>query len=163
METLLFTCAVVLMIVGVAGTVIPFLPGTTLILAAAVVHRFLAGPEAGASWYLLGWLVLLYIISLLVDFVSGMIGAKRFGASRLGIIGGFVGTIVGIFLGLPGIFLGPLTGAVVGEALAMREPGRICKAGFGTFLGTVLGIAGRLTVGVLMLVSFVAGLILFRR
>lgn len=150
------------MAAGVAGTVIPLLPGTTLIIAAAVVHRWLAGPEAGASWPLLGWLTLLYLLSLLIDFVSGALGSKKFGASRLGIIGGLIGTVIGIFFGLPGIFLGPLAGALIGEALAMRELGPIVKAGFGTFLGTVLGIAGRLTVGLLMVASFLAGVTLFR-
>lgn len=162
METVLLIVALLLMAVGVLGTVVPLLPGTTLIWAAALAHRWLAGPEAGASWLLLGWITLLWLVSLLVDFASGALGAKKFGASRQGVAGGVIGSVVGIFFGLPGIFLGPLAGALIGEALALRAPAAAVRAGFGTFVGTALGIAGRLVLGLLMAGSFAAGVTVFR-
>ncbi len=161
METFWLILALILMLLGLVGTVVPLLPGTTLILAAAIGHRLVTGAEGGLGYGQLGVLLALYLLSVLVDFLSSALGAKRFGASRLGIVGGLLGTVVGLFFGLPGIFLGPLVGAIVGELLAMRCLSRVMKAGLGTFLGTILGIAGRLTLAALMIATFLLSIVLF--
>ncbi len=161
METLYLALALALMGTGVIGTVVPILPGPTLILAGVVGHQFLA-PE---HWRLpVAFLVMiggLYLLSIIVDHLAGALGGKKFGASRLGIIGGLLGAFAGIFFGIPGIFLGPLAGALIGELLARQKLGKAVKAGFGTFLGTVLGLAARLTLAVGMVVTFLMGWIVF--
>lgn len=152
--TLWWTLALVLMLIGLVGTVLPLLPGTTIILAAAVVHRLALGEAQSVGWWTIGGLVVLTILSYVVDFVSGAIGAKKFGASRWGAIGGIVGAIVGIFFGLPGIFVGPLVGVLVGELLGGKGLLPAGKSTWGTFLGTTAGMVGKLILAALMIAWF---------
>src|SRR5882757_1446276 len=98
-----WTLTLLLMAIGLVGTVVPLLPGTTIILAAAVMHHFALGAEHSVSWWTLAGLVALTVVSYVLDFISGALGAKKFGATRWGAIGGILGAIVGIFFGLPGI------------------------------------------------------------
>jgi uncharacterized protein YqgC (DUF456 family) len=155
-ETLWWTLTIILMLIGLIGTVLPLLPGTTIILAAAVAHHFALGPERSVGWWTLGALLVLTICSYVVDFVSGAIGAKRFGATRWGAIGGIVGAVVGIFFGLPGIFLGPLIGVLAGELLGGRGLLPAGRSTWGTFLGTTAGMVVKLVIASLMIGWFVA-------
>lgn len=152
--TLWWTLTLVLMIIGLVGTVVPLLPGTTIILAAAVVHHFALGPEHSVGWWTLGGLLVLTVLSYIVDFVSGALGAKKFGATRWGAIGGIVGAIVGIFFGLPGIFLGPLVGVLAGELLGGQELLPAGKSTWGTFLGTTAGMVAKLAIASVMVAWF---------
>src|SRR4029453_3474207 len=118
MTALWWTLIILLIVVGVIGTVVPLLPGTTLILAGAVVHKlvFTEGSHT-LRWWVIGGMFVLMIVSSAIDFISGAIGAKYFGATRWGAVGGLIGAIVGIFFGLPGIFIGPLVGVLAGELI----------------------------------------------
>src|SRR5947207_10761291 len=100
-DALWWTLTLVLMLIGLIGTVVPLLPGTTIILAAAVVHHLALGEAHSVGWWTIGAFVVLTVLSYVVDFVSGALGAKKFGATRWGAIGGIVGAIVGVFFGLP--------------------------------------------------------------
>src|SRR4051794_10697075 len=124
--------AIVLFAVGLIGSVVPVLPGTTIILAAAVIHRVMLGPEKSVGWFVIGLLVLLTLISHAIDFVSGYFGAKKFGASRWGTFGAVVGALVGLFFGIIGLFEGPLIGAIVGEFIAGKRLIDAGRAGWGT-------------------------------
>ncbi|MEI6535555.1 MAG: DUF456 domain-containing protein, partial [Verrucomicrobiaceae bacterium] len=104
----------------------------------------------------LGGLVVLTILSYIVDFVSGAIGAKRFGATRWGAIGGIVGAIAGIFFGLPGIILGPLAGVLAGELLGGKGLLPAGKSTWGALLGTAAGVVCKLVISVLMIAWFLA-------
>jgi uncharacterized protein YqgC (DUF456 family) len=153
-DTLWWALTVILMLVGLAGTVLPLLPGTTIILAAAVVHHFALGPEKSVGWWTLSGLLVLAICSYVVDFVSGAIGAKKFGATRWGAVGGVLGAIVGIFFGLPGIFLGPLLGVLAGELLGGKGLLPAGKSTWGTFLGTTAGMVVKLISATVMIAWF---------
>ena len=160
MTTLWWTLTLLLMLVGLVGTVVPLLPGTTVILAAAIGHHLLLGEEHSVGWWTIAGLALLTALSFVVDFFSGAMGAKYFGASRWGAIGGILGAVVGLFFGLIGLFVGPLIGALVGEMLGGRGILPAGKSGWGTFLGTTAGIISKLLIGVLMIAWFLAAALL---
>lgn len=141
-----------LMFTGLVGTVVPLIPGAILILLGAVVNHFALG---AVGWGTLVVLTLLAILAQVLDFVSGAAGAKWFGATRWGAVGGILGAIVGLFFGLPGLFIGPLLGAVAGELLGGKGLLPAGRSGWGTFLGTTAGLVGKLAIAFLMIGWFV--------
>src|SRR5437764_14982122 len=106
MEAFWWLFAIVVMALGLIGTVIPILPGTTIILAAAMAHRVALGPDRSLGWSALLALLLLTLLTFVLDAAAGYLGAKRFGATKWGLIGASGGGIAGVFCGLRGIFLG---------------------------------------------------------
>lgn len=151
-EFLWWTLTVVLMMAGLAGTVLPFLPGTILILGGAVINYFTVG---SIGWVTLVVLTVLMILAQLLDIVSGSIGAKYFGATRWGAIGGILGAVVGIFFGFVGIFVGPLVGALIGELLGGKGILPAGHSGAGTVIGTAAGIVAKIAIGLVMVIWFV--------
>lgn len=149
--TLWWTLTLVLMFAGLVGTVLPVLPGTTIILAAAIIHHLALGEAQSIGWWGIGGLVVLTLLSFVIDFGSASLGAKKFGATRWGAVGGVLGTIVGMFFFPWGIFLGPLIGVLAGELIGGQGLLPAGKSTWGTFLGTTAGIAGKLTVAGLMI------------
>lgn len=158
--SLWWSLTLVIMAVGLIGTVVPLLPGTTIILAAAVMHHFALGEERSVGWWTLGGLVVLTIISHVLDFVSGAMGAKKFGATRWGAIGGILGALVGIFFGLPGIFFGPLAGVLIGELLGGKGLLPAGRSTWGTLIGTTVGMVAKLIIAALMIGWFLAAALL---
>jgi len=150
MTTLWWTLTILLMLIGLVGTIVPLLPGTTFILAAAIGHHLLL-PAQSVGWWTIGGLTVLAVLSYIVDFISGAMGAKYFGATRWGAVGGIVGAIVGIFFGLIGIFVGPLIGVLVGELLGGKGVLPAGKSTWGTLLGTTAGVVAKLGIGVVMI------------
>ena len=148
MDVVWWVLTVGLMVVGLVGTLVPLVPGTILILCGAVLNHF--------TLHSIGWptLVVLTVFMLLaqaLDILSGAMGAKYFGATRWGAIGGILGAIVGFFFGLPGLFIGPLAGAIIGELLGGKGVLPAGKSGWGTFLGTTAGMIGKFAIGVIMI------------
>ncbi|MFL6541325.1 MAG: DUF456 domain-containing protein [Chthoniobacterales bacterium] len=146
--------AVVVMAIGLIGTVLPVIPGTTIILAAAVVHRLVVGPEKGIAWWGIGLLVVLTLISYALDFASSYFGAKYFGATKWGVAGAVIGGILGIFTGFVTLLFLPIAGAIIGEIIAGKKLISAGKAGWGTLLGTIAGMIGKLAIGLAMVVLF---------
>ncbi len=151
MEALWWTLTVLLMAGGLVGTVLPLVPGTVLILGGAVLNHFTV---QATGWPTLLTLALLAMLAMALDFVSGAMGAKYFGATRWGAIGGILGAVVGVFFGVIGIFVGPLIGALLGELLGGRGILPAGKSTWGTFIGTTAGMVGKLAIGVMMIVWF---------
>src|SRR3990172_4189580 len=102
--------ALLVMLIGLIGNVIPAIPGTPLVLVAAIGHRLYFG-EASVSNTILVALLTLTIVSVLFDLAASALGAKKFGATWRGAAGAVIGGIIGIFFSLPGIILGPFIGA----------------------------------------------------
>jgi uncharacterized protein len=152
MEPLWWSLTIGLMLVGLVGTVLPLVPGTVLILCGAVLNHFTLHT---VGWPTLVVLTGLAILAMLLDVLSGAMGAKYFGATRWGAIGGILGAVVGLFFGVIGIFVGPLIGALVGELLGGKGILPAGKSSWGTFVGTTAGIAGKLAIGLLMIGWFV--------
>ena len=154
MDALWWFAAIVIMAVGLIGTVLPIVPGTTIILAGAILHRVMVGPEKGIGWLGLGGLVLLALISYALDFASGYFGAKYFGASRWGVTGAVIGGIVGIFTGFVTLLVLPIVGAIAGELIAGKRLVSAGKAGWGTLLGNLAGMIAKLVIGLAMIIWF---------
>ena len=149
-----WTLTLVLMLAGLIGTVVPVLPGTTVILAAAIMHHLALGEAHSVGWWSIGALTVLAVLSYAVDFGSAAVGAKYFGATRWGAVGGIIGTIVGMFFFPLGIFIGPLVGVLLFELLGGQRLLPAGKSTWGTFLGTTAGIIGKLTIAGAMIAWF---------
>ena len=154
MELFWWGAALVLMAIGLIGTVLPVVPGTTIILGAAILHRIMLGPAKSLGWWSIALLVLLTLVSYAVDFAGSWFGARRFGATRWGTLGAIVGTLVGLFFGLPGLFVGPVIGALVGEIAAGMKLIDAGRAGWGTLLGNLGAMLGRLLIALAMVSWF---------
>lgn len=150
---LLWVLAGLLVLVGLAGTIVPALPGTSLVLIGLILAAWADGFEK-VGWFPLVVIAGLTVLSMVVDFLATSLGAKRAGASWLAVAGAAVGTIIGLFFSLPGLILGPFVGAVLGEYLARRNRDQAIKAGIGTWLGLLLGTVGSLVLVFLMLGVF---------
>src|ERR1700736_2543808 len=146
--------AIVFFAVGVIGTVVPILPGTTIILAGAVIHRMMLGPEKSIGWPTIGVLVLLTLATYALDFLGSYFGAKYFGATRLGTFGAIVGALIGLFFGIIGLFVGPVVGAVIGEFIAGKRMIDAGRAGWGSLLGNLGALVGKLFIALVMITIF---------
>jgi uncharacterized protein YqgC (DUF456 family) len=143
-----------LMLAGLIATVVPLVPGTVVILGAAVLHHFMAGPQHSVSWQTLVILTFFMVGAQVLDFISGSLGARRFGGSRLGAIGGIVGAVAGLFFGLPGIFIGPPAGVLLGELLGGRGILPAGRSTWGTVLGSTAGMLAKFFIGLVMIAWF---------
>ncbi len=156
--SLYYVIAGLLILVGLAGIVLPALPGLPLVFAGMLLAAW-AGGFAQIGIATLVALGLLTLLSMAVDFWAAAVGAKRVGASRMALAGALLGTGVGIFLGPVGLFVGPFMGALVGELLHGRslggaQIGQATRVGIGAWLGIVLGIALKLMLAFAMLGLF---------
>ncbi len=158
--SILFILAIVLVVVGFIGTVLPALPGATLIFGGLALAAY-ADNFAKVGWVTLTVLAVLAALSFTVDFLATMFGAKRVGASKLAIIGAAVGTLGGLALGVVGVLIGPFVGAVAGELLHQRKHPResiahASKVGIGAWLGFLFGTVAKLIIASVMIGIFAA-------
>jgi hypothetical protein len=154
MELFWWLFTIVLFAVGLIGTVLPVIPGTTIIFAGAIIHRVMLGANKSIGWRVIVLLVLLTLASYALDFLSGYFGAKYFGATRWGTFGAIAGAIVGIFFGLVGLFIGPVIGALTGEFIAGKRMIDAGRAGWGSLLGNIGGMIGKLIIALAMIAIF---------
>ena len=154
MELFWWFFTIVLLAVGLIGSVLPAIPGATIILAAAVIHRIMLGPEKSLGWRALTVLVLLTLATYAIDVLSGYFGAKYFGATKWGTFGAIIGAIVGLFFGIIGLFIGPVIGAIVGEFIAGKRMIAAGRAGWGSFLGNISGMIVKLVIALVMITIF---------
>jgi hypothetical protein len=150
---LLWVLAIALILAGFAGLVLPALPGAPLLFAGLLVAAW-ADDFIYVGVKTLLALGIMAALSYALDIAASALGARRFGASRRAITGATIGTVAGLFFGLPGILLGPFLGAVVGELTARRDLRAATSSGVGAFLGLLLATAGKLALGFAMLGLF---------
>jgi uncharacterized protein YqgC (DUF456 family) len=154
----LWIAAIALIVIGVAGTILPAIPGATLVflgmLLAAWIDHFARIPV---------WLVVVFgvltAITWAVDYLSAAAGARKVGASKLAVAGAFIGTLLGIFTGLWGLLFMPLAGAAVGEFIARRDVVRAGTVGVATWLGLLVGTAVKVAIVFAMIGAFVVALV----
>jgi uncharacterized protein len=154
MELFWWFFTVVLFAVGLIGTVLPVFPGAIIILASAIIHRVMLGPEKSIGWWTIGVLVLLTLATYALDFLSGYFGAKYFGATRWGMFGAIIGALIGIFFGIVGLFIGPIIGAILGEFIAGKRMIDAGRAGWGSLLGSLGAMIGKLVIALAMIAIF---------
>jgi uncharacterized protein YqgC (DUF456 family) len=147
--------AVLLVVIGLAGAVLPALPGVPLVFAGLVAAAW-ADDFQRVGVLPLVLLGLLTICSFAIDFAASVMGAKRVGATRLAVVGAALGALAGLFLGLPGLILGPFVGAVAGEMLSHGELRKATKAGVATWIGLLFGTLAKLALVFTMLGVFAA-------
>ncbi|MBW2312847.1 MAG: DUF456 domain-containing protein [Deltaproteobacteria bacterium] len=146
--------AILLVGTGLAGVLFPALPGTAFVFAGLALAAWTDGfvrVGTGTVALLGGLTVLTYVI----EFGASLLGAKKFGASRQAVLGAALGTVVGIFFGLPGILFGPFLGAVLGEYAYRQNLEQAGRVGLGTWIGFALGLAAKLAITFTMLGIFV--------
>ena len=151
METViaLWLLGAALVVLGIAGMLLPALPGPVLMFAGFVIAAWAEGFEYVGY----GTLAVLAIMTLLaygVDFIAGAMGAKHFGASSRSAIGAAIGAVVGIFFGLLGILVGPFIGAVLGELTERDDLRAAGRAGVGATVGLLLGTAAKMALAFAM-------------
>lgn len=154
-----YVVAVLLVAVGLAGILLPALPGLPLVFAGMALAAWAGDFQQVGGWTLLV-LGLLTVLSLGIDFLATAMGAKRVGASRLALAGAVIGTFAGLFLGPVGLFLGPFVGALAGEFAHSREVARATRVGVGTWLGILFGTVLKLGLAFTMLGLFAAAWLL---
>lgn len=155
---LLWLLAIVLVIIGIAGLVLPVLPGAPVLFAGLLVAAW-ADNFVYVGWRTLSVIGVLALLTYVVDFAATAFGAKRFGASNRAIIGAAIGGLVGLFFGLPGVLVGPFVGAVIGELSLRHGLDAATRAGIGATIGLALGAAAKLSlafamVGIFAIVRF---------
>ena len=154
MELFWWLFTIVLFAVGLIGTIAPVLPGTTIILAAAVIHRMMLGWEKSVGWRAITLLVVLTLATYAIDVLAGYLGAKYFGATKWGAFGAVIGMLVGLFFGIVGLFAGPVIGAVAGEFIAGKRMIDAGRAGWGSLLGNLGAMIGKLVIALAMITIF---------
>lgn len=142
--------------VGLVGATVPALPGIPLIFVGIWLIAGVDRYRHLGLWWLCG-IAVIGAIGLTVDLLAGALGAKRVGASRQAVWGALVGTVIGLFFGLPGLLLGPFVGAVLGELSAGNSVLRSTHVGVSAWLGLVFGTIIKLVSSLTMVALFGAG------
>ncbi|HHV75788.1 MAG TPA: DUF456 family protein [Syntrophothermus lipocalidus] len=142
------------MLIGLAGTFLPVLPGIPVVFLAIAGYGWYEGFKVVTPKFL-AIMAGLTVLSILVDYLAGLLGAKFFGSSPAGIWGAFVGGILGLVLGGPvGLVLGPWIGAFVGEYVKLRDVNKAWRVGVGTVVGIFTGVAAKVVIGLVMIIWF---------
>jgi hypothetical protein len=156
---LLWVLSVALIAVGLAGTVLPVLPGTVLVWGGIVLGAWI-DDFTRVSIATVAVISVLGLLAWGLDYAAGLLGARRAGASRLALLGAAVGTVVGLFMGLVGVLFMPLVGAAVGEYLAQKDHARAAKVGMATWVGIMVGLIAKVVLAFIMVGIFSAALLI---
>ena len=160
MAVLIWVAAGALVLIGLVGVVLPALPGTVLIFAGLLLAAW-ADHFTRVGGVTLAIIGVIGAASYGVDFVAAALGTRRLGASPRAMAGAALGTIAGLFFGLPGIIFGPFVGAVAGELTVTRDVVRVGRAGVAAWIGFVIGMAIKVGLAFLMLAIFAAAFFAF--
>jgi uncharacterized protein YqgC (DUF456 family) len=143
----LWILSAVLVLAGLAGTVLPLLPGTFLVWTGLLLGAWIDDFTRVSV-----------VTMMLLTLLAALMGAKRAGASKLALVGAAVGTVVGIFMGLIGVLFMPLVGAAVGEYWAQKDQQRVAKVALATWLGLLLGMLAKVVISFVMVGVFLVAL-----
>jgi uncharacterized protein YqgC (DUF456 family) len=154
---LLWVLGTVLVLAGLAGTLLPLLPGIPLMMAGMLLVAWADGfTRIGGATLLV--LAALTVLSLLAEALAAALGAKRVGASRAAVAGAALGALFGFFAGIIGILVGPFVGAMAGELLARPGATRAVEVGVGAWAGFLIGTVAKVAIAFVMLALFIAAL-----
>lgn len=155
--TLLWVLCVALIVLGLAGTVLPMLPGTLLVWGGIVLGAWIDDfARVGTTTVVV--VSVLAVLAWGLDYVAGLLGAQKAGASKQALVGAAVGTVVGLFMGLVGVLFMPLVGAAIGEYMAQRDQRRAVKVGVATWIGIMAGLIAKVVLAFIMVGIFVVAL-----
>lgn len=137
MDTFLIVLGGLLILGGIIGSVVPFLPGPPLAFVGLLLQQLRSDPPFTLN-FLLIWAGITVVVSVL-DYVIPLYSTRKFGGSKYGMWGCTIGLIVGIFVPPWGIVLGPFIGAFLGEMIASKQSGQALRAAAGSFVGFLFG------------------------
>lgn len=156
MDIVFAVLAGIFLLAGIAGSVLPVLPGPPLSLVGLLLMQLQKEPPFTTNFLLIWTAITVGVV--LIDYFIPAYGTKRFGGSKWGVWGTFIGLIIGLFFAPFGIIIGPLLGAVIGELLAGKTSQQAFKAAIGSFAGFILGTVLKLSVCLVMAYYYVAAL-----
>jgi uncharacterized protein len=154
MVTTLWVLAVLMMLVGVIGTVLPALPGVVFVFGGIALAAYAEG-FTRISGVTVGILGALALVAFVIDYVASAAAAKKAGASKLGLAGAALGTVLGIFTGFVGLLFMPLIGAAIGEYIAQRDALKAGRIGVATWIGLLVGTVLKLAIVFTMIGVFI--------
>jgi uncharacterized protein len=157
--TLLWILCAALIVAGLAGTVLPVLPGTVLVWGGIVLGAWIDDFQRVGTTTLVV-VTVLAALAWVLDYVAGLLGARKAGASRQALLGAAIGTVVGLFMGVVGVLFMPLVGAALGEYLAQKDQHRAVRVGVATWLGIMVGLLAKVVLAFIMVGLFVAALLI---
>ena len=157
-DVALWMLSIALIAAGLAGAVLPVLPGAALVLAGTVLGAWIDDFQRVGGWTI-GVLAALALLSWVLDYVAGLLGAKKAGASKEALLGAAVGTVAGLFLGFVGVLVLPFLGAAAGEYLARRDHRSAVRVGVATGLGLVVALVAKVVIAFVMIGIFVVALL----
>jgi uncharacterized protein YqgC (DUF456 family) len=158
MDYFLLVVAILLMLTGIVGCLVPVLPGPPLSYLGLVVIHFTRFAVVSQKLFII--LGVIAVVVTVLDYIVPIWGTRHFGGSKYGARGATVGLIIGLFLGPPGIIIGPFIGAFVGELIFKDDVKYALKAGFGSLLGFLTGVGLKLAASLLITFYFVKVLII---
>jgi len=150
---ILWIIGAILTVTGLSGLLLPVVPGAPLLFMGLLFGAW----AEGFTYIGIGTLLILSAMAAMtyaVEFAASLLGVKKYGGSNRAMIGAALGGFAGLFMGIPGILLGPFIGAVLGELSLQRSLDQASRAGFGTVVGMALGVAGKLAIGIAMIGLF---------
>jgi len=151
---LLWFGAAIFILAGIAGLVVPVMPGPTFLLIGLILAA------RAESFEYIGWgtitaLIVLTGFAFVIDFVAGALGARKSGASSRAAYGAVIGAVVGLFFGLIGVFIGPFIGAFLGELSVQKKSGQAAQVGISVLIGIIIGVAAKVAIGCSMIGLYV--------
>ena len=156
---MLWILCVALIVLGLAGTVLPLLPGTVLVWGGIVLGAWIDDfARVGTTTVVV--VSVLAVLAWALDYVAGLMGAQKVGASKQALLGAAVGTVMGLFMGLVGVLFMPLVGAAIGEYVARKDQTRAVKVGVATWIGIMVGLIAKVVLAFIMVGIFVAALLI---
>jgi uncharacterized protein len=158
-HTLLWIAAGAMIVIGVAGVILPAMPGILFVLGGIVLAAWIDDFTRIGGWTV-GIVAVLAIIGWVADYAATLLGAKKAGASKLAIAGAAIGTALGVFAGLIGLLIFPFIGAALGEYLNQKDARNAGKVGLGTWLGLLVGTVVKVVIAFVMLGIFVTALLI---
>lgn len=158
LDIVLYVVAALLVLAGLAGSILPILPGIPMIFGGLWLASWVDGYQHAGLWTLV-IIAILGIIAMALDFVAGAFGAKRVGASKMAVWGTFIGTIVGMFFGFVGIVVGPFLGALAGELANGNSVLRSTHVSLSTWVGMLLGTLAKLVLSFMMIGVYLVALL----
>jgi uncharacterized protein len=150
---ILWIIGAILTVTGFSGLLLPIVPGAPLLFLGLLFGAWAEDFSYIGIWTLL-LLAIMAALTYVVEFAGSILGVKKYGGSKRAMIGAAIGGFAGLFLGIPGILVGPFVGAVIGELSLQRSLDEASRAGFGTVVGLALGVAGKLSIGITMIGVF---------